>query len=284
MKYDAQKVMDQINRLRDQGSEFCVATVVRTEHATSAKAGAKAVITKDGEIRGFLGGNCVQGAVREAAEAVLAEGAPRLIRVKPKDQVIEQVDIDGVELHKSSCPSGGTIELFVEPMLLAPHLLICGASPVAVALAGLGAAMGYRVTAAALQDDLERFTHVDNTHPGFDLATLPINDSAYIVVATQGKRDREALAAALGSPARYVAFVGSRRKSETLLTQLRELNFTAEQLAKLSAPAGLDIKAIGPEEIALSILAEIVGIRRQSAREPAADGHKLISAAAKNMP
>ena len=197
---------------------------------------------------------------------------------------MEQVDLDGVELHKSSCPSGGTIELFVEPMLLAPHLLICGASPVAVALAGLGAAMGYRVTAAALEEDLDRFAQADIRHSGFDLASLPINESAYIVVATQGKRDREALAAALLSPARYVAFVGSRRKSETLLAQLREQDLTAAQLAKLSAPAGLDINAIGPEEIALSILAEIVGIRRRMARQPTIDGHKLISAAAKNMP
>ncbi|NKB54756.1 MAG: XdhC family protein [Alphaproteobacteria bacterium] len=273
--------MRRIAELRDQGDEFCVATVVRTEHATSAKAGAKAVITRGGEIEGFLGGSCVQGAVKQAAGAVLAEGAPRLIRVKPKDQVVEQLDIDGVELHKSSCPSGGTVELFVEPMLLAPHLLICGASPVAVALAALGSAMGYRVTAAALEEELPRFTDADRKHAGFDLSTLGVDENAYIVVSTQGKRDREALAAALGSTARYVAFVGSRRKSETLLAHLREQALTADQLAKLSAPAGLDINAIGPEEIALSILAEIVSIRRQTTKAPVTAKEKLFSAAAK---
>jgi xanthine dehydrogenase accessory factor len=281
MKYDAERVMRRISELRDRGDEFCVATVVRTEHATSAKAGAKAVITRDGEIYGFLGGGCVQGAVQQTAAAVLAKGAPRLIRIKPKDQVVEQLDIDGVELHKSSCPSGGTVELFVEPMLLAPHLVICGASPVAVALATLGSAMGYCVTAAASEEALPQFTEADRKHAGFDLSTLGIDEGAYIVVSTQGKQDRATLAAALGSKARYVAFVGSRRKSETLLAYLREQDLTADQLAKLSAPAGLDINAIGPEEIALSILAEIVSIRRHAARAPVSAKDKLFSAAAK---
>jgi len=279
MKYDTEQVMRRITELRDQGDEFCVATVVRTEHATSAKAGAKAVITRDGEIEGFLGGSCVAGAVKEAAKAVLAEGAPRLIRVKPKDQVVAQLDVDGVELHKSSCPSGGTVDLFVEPMQLAPHLVICGASPVAVALAGLGVSMGYRVTAAALAEDLDRFTALDQRHAGFDLDPLAVGDSAYVVVATQGKRDREALASALASDAQYVAFVGSRRKSETLLTRLRELGVTAEQAAKLSAPAGLDINAIGPEEIALSILGEIVSVRRRNAKQPTPVSSQVSSVA-----
>ncbi len=279
MKYDAEQVMQRIAELRDQGKEFCVATIVRTEHATSAKAGAKAVIPESGEIEGFLGGACVQNAVKQAAEAVLAEGAPRLIRIKPTDQVVEQLDVDGVELHKSSCPSGGIVELFVEPMLLAPHLVICGASPVALALAGLGTAMGYRVTAAALENDLGRFAEVEQQHIGFDLSSLPIGHNAYIVVSTQGIRDREALAAALGSAAQYVAFVGSRQKSETLLAQLRDHALSADQLARLSAPAGLNINAIGPEEIALSILAEIVGVRRQNVKQPIGVGAKLIGAA-----
>jgi len=276
MKYDAEQVMRRITALRDQGEEFCVATVVRTEHATSAKAGAKAVITRDGEIEGFLGGSCVQGAVKEAAAAVLAEGAPRLIRVKPNDQVLEQLDVDGVELHKSSCPSGGTVDLFVEPMQLAPHLVICGASPVAVALAGLGVSMGYRVTAAAMAEDLKRFNETDQLHTGFDFTSLAIDAGAYVVVATQGKRDREALTAALASDARYVAFVGSRRKSEILLAQVGGQGVMAADKAKLSAPAGLDINAIGPEEIALSILGEIVSIRRQNAKRPV--GTKRTSA------
>ncbi len=269
MKYDAEQVMRRITELRERAEEFCVATVVRTEHATSAKAGAKAVVTADGGIEGFLGGSCVTGAVRQAAEAVLAEGKPRLIRVKPKDQVVEQLDVDGVELHKSSCPSGGTVELFIEPMRLAPHLVICGASPVAVALARLGSSMGYRFTAAALAEDIPRIADADQTHAGFDLTALCIGEGAYVVVSTQGKRDREALAAALASRARYVAFVGSRRKSEALTARLSEQGLTADQLAKLSAPAGLDINAIGPEEIALSILGEIVSIRRQTAKRPA---------------
>ena len=109
-------------------------------------------------------------------------------------------------------------------MALAPHLVICGATPVALALAALGSAMGYRVTAAALATDLGRYGDVDERHPGFDLSTLELRATAYVVVATQGQRDREALASALQSPAHYVAFVGSRRKTESLLAQLREQN------------------------------------------------------------
>jgi len=267
MKYDDDKIIQLIDQLRSDGAEFCVATVVRTQNATSAKAGAKAVITKDGEIKGFLGGSCVLGAVRQSAEEVLDQGEAKLIRVRPKDEVLEHVDVDGVELHKSSCPSGGTVEIFVEPMRLAPNLVVCGASPVATALAKLGADMGYHITGVALEDDLEKFGNIDRAVAGFDLSDARIGKSSFIVVATQGKRDREALTAALNSDAGYVAFVGSRRKAQSVLATLRDNGIDNEKLARLSAPAGLDINAIEPVEIALSILGEIVALRRQGSRK-----------------
>ncbi len=281
MTHEADQIISLIAQLRDSGTEFCVATIVRTEHATSAKAGAKAVVTGNGEIKGFLGGGCIQGAVRQAAKEVLAEGKPRLIRVKPKDQVITRLDVDGVELHKSSCPSGGTVELFVEPMLLAPHLVVCGASQVAIALADLGARMGYRVTACATDEDVGLFHDVGHVHAGFDLRPLEIEESTFIVVSTQGKRDREALTAALTSDAGYVAFVGSRRKAETMVAQLGAHGMKADKMARLSAPAGLDIHAIEPVEIALSILGEIVAIRRKAAKDPGATWTTMSDQASK---
>jgi xanthine dehydrogenase accessory factor len=243
-------VIPLIARLKEAGESFCVATVVRTEHATSAKAGAKAVILKDGLIRGFMGGGCVQRSIRETAEAVLREGKPRLIRVKPKDEVVSAVDLDGTELHKSSCPSGGTVDIFVEPMRPSPRLVVCGASPVAIAVADLGRRMGYRIVAAAVADDLAAFDPDDQN-----------------VVGTQGKRDREALSAALTTEARYVAFVGSRRKADVLKAQIVEGGVPTNKVARLKAPAGLDIHGIEPEEIALSILAEIVAHRRAAVKE-----------------
>jgi xanthine dehydrogenase accessory factor len=255
-------VIPLIARLKEAGESFCVATVVRTEHATSAKAGAKAVVLRDGAIKGFMGGSCVQRSIRETAATVLQEGKPRLIRVKPRDEVVSAVDVDGTELHKSSCPSGGTVDIFIEPMRPAPRLVVCGASPVAIAVADLGRRLGYRIVAAALADDLAAFAEEDQRVTGFDLAVVGVEADDFVVVATQGRRDREALAAALGTPARYVAFVGSRRKAEVLKAQLAELGLAAARIARLKAPAGLDIHGIEPEEIALSILAEIVAFRR----------------------
>ena len=259
-------VIPLIARLKEAGESFCVATVVRTEHATSAKAGAKAVVLKDGAIKGFMGGACVQRSIRETAATVLLEGKPRLIRVKPKDEVVSAVDVDGTELHKSSCPSGGTVDIFVEPMRPAPRLVVCGASPVAVAVADLGRRLGYRIVAAALADDLAAFAEEDQKITGFSLAEIGVEPGDYVVVATQGKRDREALTASLGTDARYVAFVGSRRKAEVLKAQIAEQGLAAEQITRLKAPAGLDIHGIEPEEIALSILAEIVAVRRAAVK------------------
>lgn len=249
--------------LRQRGEDFCVVTVVRTQDATSAKAGAKAIVLKDGTIRGFLGGGCVQAAIRKSAAAVMAEGRPRLIRVKPQDQVTASVDIDGTELHRSACPSGGTVDLFIEPLRRAPRLIVCGASPVAAALADLGRRLGYRIAIAALAADHDGFAEANEHVTGFDLSPLGIVAEDWIAVATQGKRDREALAAALASPADYVAFVGSRRKAQVLSSQIRGQGAIGEEkLARLKAPAGLDIHAIEPAEIALSIIAEIIARRR----------------------
>ena len=138
MSSSVSETLGLIERLRESGDDFCVATVVRTAHATSAKAGAKAVVTADGALHGFVGGGCVQAAVQRAAQEAMAQGQPRLIRVKPKDEVVERVDSDGVELHKSSCPSGGTVEIFLEPMRQDMRLVVCGASPVAAVLGRRG--------------------------------------------------------------------------------------------------------------------------------------------------
>ena len=249
--------------LRQRGEDFCIVTVVRTRDATFAKAGAKAVVLKDGTIRGLLGGGCVQAAIRRTAAAVMAGGRPRLIRVKPDDQVTASVDIDGTELHRSACPSGGTVDLFIEPLRRAPRLIVCGASPVAIALADLGRHLGYRIAVVALADDQSLFGEADERVSGFDLSPLAIIADDWIAVATQGKRDREALAVALASAASYVAFVGSRRKAQVLSRQIREQGVLSEdRIARLKAPAGLDIHAIDPVEIALSIMAEIIARRR----------------------
>lgn len=261
-----------MDRLRAEGEDFCVATIVRTADATSAKAGAKALVAADGTLHGFVGGQCVQGAVKRCALQALAENQPRLIRVKPRDEVVAPVDVDGVELHRSSCPSGGTVDIFLEPMRQAMQLVVCGASPVAVSLIALARPMGYRIIAVAPAPDHGHLGGADIRLADYDLTDAGVTEGDAIVVATQGKRDREALAGALASAARYVGMVCSRRKLNSLKDQLADKVPTA-RLSAVSGPAGLDIKAIEPEEIALSILGEIVRERRRArhAVTPAAD-------------
>ncbi len=245
-------IVDCMTAMRGDHQPFAVATVVRTEDATAAKAGARAVIRADGSLVGWIGGGCALAAVRKAAAQALLDGRARMIRVRPAARSGED-SLPGVEYYVNSCASAGVIELFVEPVLPKPVLLVVGASPTARALADLGRRLGFAVSVAALADDLAPFDSADSLIAGFDLAGLPRLAEAFIVVGTQGKRDREALRAALASPAPYVAFVGSRRKAATL----------PALLARLRSPAGLDLGAATPEEIALSVLAEITLVRRR---------------------
>jgi xanthine dehydrogenase accessory factor len=256
--------MSLIEELRQRGEDFCLVTVIRTANATSAKAGAKAVVTADGALHGFVGGGCVQGAVSRTALAVMGAGTPRLIRVRPKEDK-EAGNAEGLELHDSHCPSGGTVDLFLEPMLQRTRIVICGGSPVAATLARLARCMGYETVAAAPGADQARIAEADRRIDGFDLSAVTLRAQDAVVVATQGRRDREALKAALLSPADYVGMVGSRAKIGKLMAQLAE-DVPEAMRRRLRGPAGIDIGAIDPEEIALSILGEIVQDRRRPQR------------------
>jgi len=247
-------IFDTIDQLRHTGEAFCVATVLRTADATSAKAGGKAAITRDGQILGHLGGACVQRAVRSSAHEALASGAPQMIRVKPSKKVVNMTDPDGVQTFRSGCPSGGTVDLLVEPYRHAPRLVIFGGSLIATALAAHGALAGFRV---CLSDDAETSDAYTRFAPD-KTADLGIEARDFVVVASQGQGDSVALKAALETGATRVSMVASRRKADTLSAKLIAQGMDPLQVARLKSPAGLDIHAIDPHEIALSILAEIV--------------------------
>ncbi len=258
--------LDLIETLRARGESFCVATILRTADSTSARAGAKAVVTPTGGLHGFVGGACVTGAVHKAAIECMTGGEPKMIRVKPGDDVAAPVDVDGIELHKSGCPSGGTVDIFVEPMRAARRLLVCGASPIAAAVAQIGRALGYAVLSAAR--DQETVPGTDRRIEGFDLhgETLGPGDAA--LVATQGVGDLAALRLVLRSGAGYMGMVCSRRKLASLSEALRnEDPSLSESLDKLHAPAGLNIGAIEPEEIALSVIGEVIELRRSDIKQ-----------------
>jgi xanthine dehydrogenase accessory factor len=263
-----EEIVKTMARLIRVEEPFALATVVRTVAASAAKPGAKALIRSDGSIIGWIGGGCTRAAVEQAARRTLADGKARLIRVRPQTETDRDRATEGVEVHPSSCPSGGTVDVFVEPMLPAPRLIIMGGSPAGRALADLARRIGFAVTVAAPAAEQKGFLEAERRIEGFDLSAEPAAVASFIVVATQGRGDRAALSAALFSEARYVACIASRRKAAALKARLIEDGIAPDQVARLRGPAGLDIGAITPEEIALAILADIVCERRRGAREP----------------
>jgi xanthine dehydrogenase accessory factor len=265
----APDILDIISTRKAAGEPFALATVVRTVAATAAKAGAKAVILPDGTIsEGWIGGGCARAAVLKAAKDALADGKSRLVSVQPPD-VLEGgghkpgEEQQGVRFAKNMCPSQGTMDIFVEPVLPRPQIVICGSSPVAVATADLAKRTGFAVTVCAPAAEQAAFADAERRIEGY---ALPVDASGarYVVVSTQGRGDEAALLAALSVDADYLAFVGSGKKAEALKAKLAQDGVAAERLARLKAPAGLDLGAITPDEIAISIVAEIVAVRRRA--------------------
>jgi xanthine dehydrogenase accessory factor len=265
------EVMDLVAQMKAAEQAFALATVVRTVSVTAAKAGAKAIIRPDGTVvAGWIGGGCARGAVLKAAREALADGEPRMISVQPEDMLAELGvkpgdNRDGIRFASNMCPSKGTMDIFVEPVLPHPSLVIFGASPVAMSLASQARQLGYHVTLAAPASDLSVVPDADALIDGFALGELH-QAKRFIVVSTQGKGDEAALRAALSIDAAYHAFVGSRRKMAALRQKLVGVGVAPELIDRVKAPAGLDLGAITPEEIAMSILAEITAERRRGQR------------------
>ena len=270
------EVMDLVTQMKAAEQAFVLATVVRTVSVTAAKAGAKAIIRPDGTIvAGWIGGGCARGAVLKAAREALADGEPRMVSIQPEDMLAELgvkpgEHRDGVRFASNMCPSKGTMDIFVEPVLPHPSLVILGASPVAMSLATQARQLGYHVTLAAPAGDLAAAPDADLLVDGFALGALH-QARRFIVISTQGRGDEVALRAALALEAAYVAFVGSRRKMAALREKLGAGGVAAAAHDRVKAPAGLDLGAITPEEIAMANLAEITVERRRGQRVAAHD-------------
>jgi xanthine dehydrogenase accessory factor len=265
------EVMDLVAEMKAAEQAFVLATVVRTVSVTAAKAGAKAIIRPDGTVvAGWIGGGCAKGAVLKAAREALADGEPRMVSVRPEN-LLAELGVkpgdtkEGVRFASNLCPSKGTMDIFVEPVLPHPSLVILGASPVAMSLAAQARQLGYHVTLAAPAADLTTAPDVDMLIDSFRLGELH-QAKRFVVVSTQGRGDEAALRAAVATDAAYHAFVGSRRKMAALREKLVGEGVAAAALDRVKAPAGLDLGAITPEEIAMSILAEITVERRRGQR------------------
>ena len=261
--------LSKASELLAKGEPFAVAEVVRYLSPISGKVGDKAIILADGTLWGWIGGGCAQPAVVKEALKSLQDGRPRLVRISPSSSQEE-----GIVAYNMSCHSGGTLDIYVEPVLPKPHILIMGRSLVGRILASLARTIHYTVSIAAPQADRESYPDADQVQADLDLNGLRIGPRTFIVVSTQGECDQEALEQALKTTASYVTFVASKAKAAKVLQSLTSRGISAERLNQVRAPAGLDIHAGSPEEIAVSILAEIVQLSRSQPIQQPASGEE----------
>jgi xanthine dehydrogenase accessory factor len=241
--------------LRRRGEPFALATVVRCERPTSAKPGAKALIRPDGRVSGWVGGACAEPVVAREALAALRDGRPRLV-VLVGEGGRDPARTEGIAHYPMTCHSGGTLEIYVEPFLPKALLVLVGHGPVIETLATLAESAGYDV-AVLLGDAV-----------GAALRGLALGPTTSVVVATHGELDEDALTQVLATPAGYVSLVASRKRAAGIVATLHQRGVPREHLDRLKAPAGLDIGAVTPEEIAVSILAEVIHVRHSRKPEP----------------
>jgi xanthine dehydrogenase accessory factor len=261
--------------LTAQGKPFAVATVVRCQAPTSGKPGDKAIILADGKLWGWIGGGCAQPVVIKEAVKSLADGRPRLVRISPSSDGAEEGIVD----YTMSCHSGGALDIYIEPVLPKPHVVILGRSPIAQTLARLSRTIGYAVSVIAEELSAESFADAELiADRDFNLSRIKITPRTYVVVSTQGEDDEGALEQAARSKCEYVAFVASRKKAEKVFEYLRGKGISQDRLKQIRVPAGLDIGAGTPEEIAASILAELIQQRAKQAKAAAEPKPKPQSA------
>ena len=239
-------VLEMAHERAERGEPFVLATVVWRRSPTSGKPGSKALVSADGTVTGWLGGACAEPAVAREAMRALEDGSPRLMFLGPAEE-LEGARREGVITVPIACQSEGALEVYLEPVLPQPQVIAIGRSPAAGALAAMAEALGWRSTLVESEKKL-------------DEAASKIA-GAYVVVATQGHYDEAALEVALSRGAIYVGLVASRKRAASVLDYLRARGASEDAIARIRTPAGLDLGATQPAEIAVAILAELVQLR-----------------------
>ena len=242
-------IQDQCNDLWAREEPFVLATVVAYKSPQSARPGSKAIIKADGSMIGWIGGGCVQPIVLREAKQALQTGSPKLLTISPDEP---RDDWKGVQSFRMTCEGGGSLEIYLEPFLPKPQLIVLGSSPVAETVAQLGTLLDFKVVAA-----------------GTDFSSIKdqINESSYVVIATMGNGDEEGLLAVIGTRPKYLGLVASKKKSQALFEYVRTTGATDEDIAVITCPAGIEIGSETLPEIALSIAAEITSVRRASSEQ-----------------
>jgi xanthine dehydrogenase accessory factor len=258
--------------LQQRGVSFVLATVVRCEAPTSAKAGAKALVFEDGTVEGWVGGACAEPVVVREARHALRDGTPRLVAVSGSSGPSHGVRSEGIVDYPMSCHSGGTLEIYVEPYLPKPLLALVGHGPILEALAVLGRDADFDVRMFGAEASAER------------LGGLSLSRRASVVVGTHADSDEDVLHRVLDSDAGYVSVVASRKRAAVIVERLQQRGVAPDRIGRMKAPAGLDIGAVTPHEIAISILAEIVQHRRgaKAGEAPADASGQMVATEARD--
>ena len=246
-------------QLMAQQTPFAFATVIRAAKPTSAYVGAQAIIEADGTLHGWVGGGCARGVVVQAAQDAIRSGKPKLVRIS-NDGALTDAD---VENHAMPCASNGSIELFIQPVVPAPLLVVLGATPAAREACVLAQRMGLRVAAVTAAAEL-MVPDLDYIIDTIELETLESLQPQFVLVVTQGEGDETALETALRTSARAVLLIASARKAEALRNAMQLRGIAPERMAALHAPAGPYIHARTPAEVALGAIAAVVALRRMA--------------------
>lgn len=253
-------VLAEAVRLTQARRPFTLATVVWRRAPSSGHVGSKGVVLDDGTVRGFVGGACAEPAVVREALAALGDGVPRLVFLGPPDEVRAH-DLDGTRTIPMACEGEGALEVYLEPFLPGPQVVVVGRSPAVHALTVSARALDWEVVVVDDGGDPAAHPFPELVRTAIDLSGLGIGPSTAIVVATQGHYDDLALRAALQTDAGYVGLVAAEKRASALMEMLRDEGMRDEQLARVHAPAGLDLGAVDNAEIAIAVLADLVARR-----------------------
>jgi xanthine dehydrogenase accessory factor len=248
---DGWDVIEQAQELARRGEEFALATVVWRQGPSSGRLGSRAIVTATGQVYGWIGGACAEPTVLREARQAIVDGEPRLLLLGTPEQFGGAIP-DGMTVVPISCQSEGALQVYVEPVVTSPHLVVVGRSPMAGTLVELARALGWR---ADLVD-------------GPDFAATEVDHRSVVVVATQGHFDEEAVERAATAEPAYVGLVASRRRGAAVLGYLAERGVPRPLLDRVRVPVGLDLGHTSHREIAVAVLAELVALRAKGALGP----------------
>lgn len=244
---DAWRIVERAGELARQGEKFALATVVWRQGPSSGNRGARAIITADGEIEGWIGGACAEPVVIREAQRVIAEGEPQLILLGDAEEFGHVPE--GMVTVPMACQSEGALQLYIEPVLTTPQLVVVGRSPMATTLVDLASVLGWRA-------ELVAASHLDSGR---------IDSSSIVIVATQGHDDEETLEKAVRAQPAFVGLVASKKRGEAVLAYLADRGVPAELLDDVRVPVGLDLGHTSHNEIAVAVLAELVALKSSGA-------------------